>query len=296
MIASCGCLLFLSSSRGLFCCCCDYSSLYLEVDGDVGCGVKRKYSEDDDTGQADELHEALLNTCINKLSTVMADGLRRRRTLHHTVLISNMLRSLERGSRPHDAEPRSHRARITARRHSSDTCPSATKLGNSDSLSFTSAELSASSEVNKYQLQSQESWKHQQSLQQPLLSWEHREQLEKLSSPWEPQHQLELVASSVEMDNSEVMSSPTATFCPLLAVDLTSGMVSPVSGVDTSQSSSELHTLDISYDCSFYITDLQCSDHVPCYKTSGLCSSVSVPDTVCLVGVSDNKRTLNSCL
>ena len=76
----------------------------------------------------------------------MASGLRRRPPLRHTVLINNLLQSLEHSaSRPPSSELHSHRARITARRRASDTYPSATRSGSCESMTSTPDELSASS-------------------------------------------------------------------------------------------------------------------------------------------------------
>jgi len=225
----------------------------------------------------DELQETLLNICIRKLTTTTAaaDGSRRRRTLRHTVLINNMLQSLENDSKPREVERQNQRARITARRQSSGTCSSATE---SDSLVSTTVEHSVVSEQQSQELSS--SWQHQQSLEHP--------------SSWKPHHQLELLPSPLDVDNSEVMSSPTATFCPLLAVDLTS--VTSVSDIaDTSQPTSELESLDI----SSYNADLNFFEQVPFYKTAALGSSFSMSDLYGITGVCDNNRTVevtvNAC-
>jgi len=227
----------------------------------------------------------------------MANGSRRRRTLHRAVLINNMLRSLERVSKPQNVEH--HRARITARRHSADARPSTTKSTGLDSASVTSVERSMSSDhsdVKKQQPPSQNSTssspKNKQSLEH-LSSWEQNQQLELLSSPWEPQHQLELLPSSVDIDNNEVMSSPTATYCALLVVDLTSGTVAPVSDMETSVSASELEIPDISCDenCLEH-TDLNFFEPLTFCKTAAVSSSFAMSDVSGLVAVCESKETV----
>jgi len=219
----------------------------MEVDGDVGRGTKRKSDEDDDAVSVDELQATLLNTCISKLSATTANGLRRRHTLRHSVLIHNMLRSLEYVGKSQNVELQSHRAQITARRPSTDNCPSVTNFASSSSI-----ELLNSSDAKKQQQQLEaflpSSQQHQQSLEH-LSSWKQEQQPELFASP---EHQLELLPSSVDIDNSEVMSSPTATFCPLLTIELTAEQP------DALQSTLEWETLDISGDYSYlYNTDLK---------------------------------------
>jgi len=243
----------------------------VEFDADVGHGIKRKYDDGDDATSVDELEETLLKTCISKLSAVTAaKGSRRRRTLRHTVLINNMLRSLEHvdASKGQYVEAESGRARITARRHSSDTCLSTTGSRISDPMSSTPAELSASSVLavaDEQEPQPQELLS---------LSWEQKQQLEQLSLPWEPQQQLELLPFSLDTDNNEVMSSPTATFSPLLAVDLRVEMVNALSDLDTSQS--ELETLDISCDYNSYDAAVNFYDSLPFHKPVALPADLTV--------------------
>lgn len=254
-------------------------------------GMKRKYDEDDDTASVDELQATLLNTCISKLSSVMTNGSRRRRTLHHAVLINNMLRSLERVSKPQNVEQ--HRARITARRHSADAHPSTTKSTSSDSAPLTSASP-GQSEVNDHQ-QHQSAPSSRKNKQSPehLSSREQKQQLELFSSPWKPQHQLELLPSSVDMDNNEVMSSPTATYCPLLAVDLTLGTIAPVSDMETSVSTLELEIPDISCDEScLEHPDLNFFEPLLFCKTAATSNSFSLSDLSGFGDVCNSKETV----
>lgn len=256
------------------------SGSYLELG--EGVGVKRKHDEDADAASIDELRECLLNTCISKLTS--ASRLRRRRALRHTVLINNLLRSLEHpASRPPSNELHSGRARITARRRSSDAHPTTTRPGSCESMaSSTPDELSVSSElsaVKKEQMLSS-SWKRQQSP-------------ECLSLPWELQQQPEPLPSS-DMDSSEVMSSPTATFSPLLPVDLASGSIVPLSNFDASQLVLELETLDadVGHDCSSCDTDVNFFEPPTLHKTAVLDEiSFASSDVSALVGVLGNKET-----
>jgi len=122
------------------CCVCDCSGLYLERGEHVD--LKHKHDEDADAASIHELRESLLNTCISKLAA--ASRLRRRRALPHTVLINNLLRSLEHStSRPPINELHSHRACITARRLASDTYPTTTRSGSCESMTSTPDEPSA---------------------------------------------------------------------------------------------------------------------------------------------------------
>lgn len=240
-----------------------------------GVGIKRKHDEDADAASIDELRESLLNTCISKLTAV--SHLHRRRTLRHTVLNNNLLRSLEcPASKPRSDELPAHRARITARRRSSDSHPVKTRSGSCESIISTPDELSQSSElsvVEKQQMTSS-SWK-----QQPLL--------EHLSSPWELQ-QPELLPS-YDADSDDMLSLPTATFCPLLPVDLTSGLITPLSSLDTSQLMSELETLDV--DWSSYDSDLNFFKPLTFHETAALEISFASADTSAPVNVLGNKET-----
>lgn len=244
----------------------------MELDGDIGYGMKRKHDDEDGSLGVDELEDTLLRTCISKLSAVTtANGPRRRRTLRHMVLINNMLKSLKHpdASKPQNIE--SQRPRITARRHSHEN-----STGSPRSLltvSSTPAEHLTSSEFSVVKKQeSQElgpsSQKCQQSVEDRSCSWEQKQLLEQLSLPWEPQQQLELLPFSLDTDNTEVMSSPTTTFCPLIAVDLTLGLVSPLSGTDTAQA--ELETLDISCDYSPNNTTINFYESLPFHKLATL--------------------------
>lgn len=242
------------------------SNLCMEVDGNVSHGTKRKSDEDNDTLSVDELQATLLNTSISKLTATMANGSRHRRTLRHSVLIHNMLRSLECVGNSQNVELQSQRARITARRPSADNRPQST----TDSTSSASVELSNSSNAKKQQQQVEAFFsqqKHQQSLEH-LSSWKQEQQPELFAPPCEPHHQLELLPSSVDIDNSEVMSSPTATFCPLLTVELTA------EEQDKLQSALELETLDVSSDYDYlYNTDLNFFEQsLPFCKTAEISS------------------------
>jgi len=240
---------------------CVYSISYTEVDEDFERGMKRKYDGDDETVSVDKLQETLVNTCINKLSKAMTNGSRRRRTLCHTVLINNMLKSLEHASKPLMVGPE-NRARITARRQSKDGSLLTTKLRNVDA----SLEHSVVSDQQKLLSLS---GKRQLLVEQP---WAESQQPELMSLPWEPHHQLELLPSSVDLGDNEVMSSPTATFCPLLAVDLVTPVYSmDTAGTDTLWSSSKPETLD----CDFtqYSSELDFFEPLPLRKTSVLVGS-----------------------
>lgn len=255
------------------------SGSYLELG--EGVGMKRKYDEDADAASIDELRESLLNTCISKLTA--ASRLRRRRTLRHTVLINNLLRSLEHpASRPPSGELLNHRARITARRRSSDSHPTTMRYGSCESMTSTPDKPSASSSVptiKKEQMLSS-SWKWQQSPDHLSLPWE-------LQQPPEP-------LPSCGMDSSEVMSSPTATFSPLLPVDLTSGSITPLSNLDASQSVAELEMLDadVGQDCSSCNIDVNFFEPPTFHKTAILDEiSFASSDMSALVGVLGNKET-----
>jgi len=255
-------------------CCFDFRSLLsAEFDDNAGHGLKRKYDDEDDTPDVNELEETLMKTCITKLSGVtVAKGSRCPWTLRHKVLVHNMLRSLERAGagKPQNLELQSERARITARRHSSDIHLSTTNsTGTLDRLPLVPAERSSTSSelsiIRKQEPQPQElslsSWIPQR---KHLLSWEQKQQLEQLSLPWQPQQQLELLPFTLDVDNNGVMSSPTATFCPLLAVDLTRGLVGPLSEVKSSQL--ELEMLDISCDYNLYNTTMDFYESRPFHK------------------------------
>jgi len=254
----------------------------VELDRDVEQGIKRKHDDEDDSSGVDELEleDTLLRTCISKLSTVTtANGLRRRRTLRHMVLINNMLQSLKHpdAGKPQNSEPQ--RARVTARRHSSENSTGSSR--GLPAVSSTPAELLSSSDTDYSVVMKQEpqessssSQKHQQSLEHPPCSWEQKQLLEQLSLPWEPQQQLELLPLSLDTDNTEVMSSPTTTFCPLIAVDLTLGLVSSLSYIDSSQS--ELATLDISCDYNPNNTAVNFYESLPFYKPATLASDSTV--------------------
>jgi len=241
-----------------------FVSLHLEFDGDVQQqGIKRKHNnEDDDAASVDALEETLLRTCISKLSVAAtaAKGSRRRRTLRHVVLINNMLRSLEH-DKTQNVEPQSQqRLRITARRSSSDTRLTASSSRIPDpmrSTSVTSVELSTSFEHDFVTNQDPQLQQKPQ-VHAALLSREQDQQLGQLLLSWQPQHLEQLLSFSSDTDNvTDVMSSPTATFCPLLAVDLTVGMDSPMfDDVDSSRPDPETPTQGVAPTIS--LSDLDC--------------------------------------
>jgi len=247
--------------------------------GDVGQqGIKRKH-EDEDDGEAsvDALEEILLRTCISKLNVAAtaAKGSRRRRTLRHVVLINNMLRSLEH-DKPQNVEALSRqRARVTARRFSFDSCLSTSTSRSPDPMSSTSVELSTSS---KYDVVSSHEPELQQKPQEHVssLSWEQEQQL---LLPWQPQQLEQLLSFSLDTeDNAEVMSSPTATFCPLLALDMTAGTVSPMFD-DMNSSRPDPETLTLR--ASNPLLDLDCSRPDPeMLDISGDYNAVNFYETV----------------
>ena len=259
-------------SHSVSCCVCDFSSPYLDVA--EGVGMKRRHDEDADAANVDELRESLLSTCINKLTA--ANHLRRRRALRHTVLINNLLRSLEcPASKPRSSELTGHRARISARRRSSDSSPIKKGSGGSESMISTPDEPLRSSELSDAKKQQMSLWKQQQLL-------------DRLSSPWELQQQPELLPSC-DVDNDDLMSLTTTTFCPLLPVDLTLGLITPLSSLDDSQLVSELETLDV--DCSSYDSDLNFFEPLAFDKAAVLDISLADCDTSALVGVLGNNET-----
>jgi len=259
----------------VWCCFCDFSNPYPAVGEAVG--IKRKHDDDPDVTSIAELRECLLNTCISKLTAGIR--LRRRRTLRHTVLINNLLRSLEHpASEPHGDQ----RARITARRRSSEIHPITTGSGSSESMTSTTDEVSASSELSIVEEQ-----------QMLSLSWKQQHSLEHLSSSWQPQEQRELLPSH-DKDDDEVMSSPTATYCPLLPVDLMSGLSTSLSNLDTSQLVSDLETLDVdvSGDCSSYNSDLNFFEPPVFPKTAAMDIGFATSDSSAAFSISGNKETL----
>ena len=260
-------------------------------------GTKRRHTEDpDDISSVEKLRECLLNTCVSKLTS--ASRPRRRRTLRHAVLVNNLMRSLERPASSDDKPQSPPRARITARRRSSNTATSSASCEStpsapgevSTSASATDEIPVSSSTPDKLSTSSEPSdIEKQQILTTSLSSFKHQQLPELLSSSWQPLLEPEMLASC-DVNSDEVMSSPTATLSPLMPVDLTSALIA---SFDDSLLLSDLETPEVDAGCDgrSYDGDLNFFEPPAFPKTAVINISLDSSDASALLSVLGKRET-----